>query len=78
VGVNVAWTQLLENQVLERALLTKRAEVYHHRYVCDCAGFHCALLTVAGPHNAIRLHVTGSTTPAIAATISLRKSALLF
>jgi len=30
-------------------------------------------LTVAGPHNAIRLHLTGSTTPAIAATISLRK-----
>lgn len=34
-------------------------------------------LTVAGPHNAIRLHLSGSTTPAIAATISLRKPALL-
>lgn len=35
-------------------------------------------LTVAGPHSAIRAHLTGSTTPAIALTIALRKSALLF
>lgn len=34
-------------------------------------------LTVTGPHNAIRLHLTGSTTPAIAATIALRKAATL-
>jgi hypothetical protein len=31
-------------------------------------------LTVAGPHNAIRAHLTGSTTPAIALTITLRKA----
>jgi hypothetical protein len=34
-------------------------------------------LTVAGPHSAIRAHLTGSTTPAIALSISLRKAAAL-
>lgn len=33
-------------------------------------------LLVAGPHSAVRLHLTGSTTPAIAATIALRKPVL--
>lgn len=33
-------------------------------------------LTVTGPHNAIRAHVTGSTAPAIALKITLRKPAV--
>ena len=41
--VDVSWTQLLENQILVRALGTKLAEVNHYRHIGEPSRLECSI-----------------------------------